>query len=529
VKASAIIVIGGLVALGAADRANAAPAWCKDASFRGDVDASDLSSKEPEEVVVALAHATCAPTPEVEAHRAEIEAGRKAWGQRLGMEEDDWADVIAWVNADGGRAARLELSTKDVAQFTPLDQVKAISDGFPRPGGNGNYRDPIYVTDALETSLTHAGRYAFIRHCLKAEASIGSRTPPAATWALCQDDIEKLDLAKLHAELRADKGHGGDVKMALRFELRDLPKRLEQHAEAVQAALKLDPVYKQMFDAAAAGRRDWEATLGKDAKLLELAQQMDSATWSASRRQFEGCQEKTAAALEAAVAKVPASTFKDMEDERNDLYGGFAKNAGPALLAIPEVNLAAAAYVTCEPDTGTGDFLAYYLGETVGFRGPRSAGFSRMLAEKLTLDDLNARLEWPETSRPYRRSGGSMGSAGGVVASTKMDGDFVVVTLERLIVKTRECVESHRTNRISRILPDGAIEYETVCDKMGTVSRDKTWADFRIRKAYAPLLKPGVKFSSVLAKNQELGTDVIALWPNRNADSPSWLVGARVK
>ncbi len=527
-KALFVFAIIGGVALAAPGRAHAAPEWCKGATFSGELDLGELASTDPTEVVVALAHATCAPTAQAEAHRAEIERSRKAWGKTLGMADGDWADVIAWANAGEGRNVELRLSTKDVTKFTPIDQYVAITEGFPRPGGNGNYRDAIYVSDALESSLGEVGRYAFIKSCLATARDVGSSSPPAATWALCQVDLDRLDLAKLHEELSADTAHRGDLKMALRFELRDLPRRLEEHARAVQAAWQLDPVYEQMFAAAKAGRLEWEATLGKDQKLLELAQQMDSAVWAASRRQLEGCQEKTAAALEAAVAKVPASTFKGMQDERNDLFGGFAKNAGPALLAVPEVNLAAAAYVLCQPSTGTGDFLAYYLGETVGHRGPRSAGFSRMLAEKLTLDDLNARLEWPETSRPYRRVGGSMGSAGGVVASTKIDGDFVIVTLERLIVKRNECVESHRTNRISRILADGTIEYELVCDKMGIVSHDRTWADFKIRKAFAPLLEPGVKFSSVLGKD-DLGTDVIALWPNKAAETPSWLVGARVK
>lgn len=516
-----LFAISALLSATGAGSATAAPDWCKGASFSGDADTSKLSSSDATEVVVELAHATCAPTAETEASRAQIDKARQAWGQKLGLGDTDWADVIAWVNAGSGRSVKLDFSTRDVAQFTPIDQYKAISDGFPRPGGNGNYRDAIYVTDALETALSQTGRYAYVKQCLAAEA--------AATWALCQEDIEKLDTARLLEELRGDAAHGGDVKMMLRFELRELPQRLEQHAAAVQAAWKLDPVYKQMFEAAATGRREWHAGVGQDRKLLDLVQQMDSASWAASRKQLEGCQEKTAAALEAAIARLPAATFKGMQDERDDLFGGFAKNAGPALMAVPEVNLAASAYVLCQPDTGTGDFLAYYLAETVGQRGPRTAAFSRMLNEKLTLDDLNARLEWPETSRPYRRVGGSMGSVGGVVASTKIEGETVIVTLERLIVKANECVESHRTNRISRILPDGTIEYETICDKMGIVSHDKTWGDFKIRKVFAPLLKPGVKFSSVLGRNDNGVADVIALWPQKTAEKPSWIAGAGVK
>ena len=509
----------------AASPAFAAPDWCKGASFDDTLDAGDLSSDDPEKVVVALAQATCAPTPETEAHASEIEASRQAWGKRLGMSDADWGDVLGWVQSGRGRRVKLEPSTKDATKLTPIDQYVVLTEGFPRPGGNGNYRDPIYIADALDANLSQVGRYAYVRSCLALEADT-SGTPPAASWALCQEDLDRLDVGKLGEDLRADTAHGGDVKMQLRFELLGLKARLAEHAEHVQAAWKLDPVYKQMFETAAAGRRDWDEGLGKNRALTDLALQMDSAFWSSSRRQLEGCEEKTAAALVAAVGKVPAATFKAMKDERFDPYGGFATTAGPVLAAIPEVSLAAAAYVLCQPTTGTGDFLAVYLQQTVGYRGPRTSAFSRMLAEKLTLDDLNARVRWPETERPYVRRGGTMGSAGGVIAAVKPDGDTVTVTLERFIVKQNECIESHRTNKLRRIQPDGTLEYELICDKMGIVSHDQTWGDFHIRGAFASLLKPGVKFSSV---NGEKSADVIVMWPSKTAEMPSWLLGASLK
>lgn len=527
-KTIAAIAIGAVTAWASTASAGAAPAWCKDASFQDELESKDLSSTDPEVLIVAFAHAMCAPSAEAEVHRAEIDKSRAAWGKRLGMVEGDWADVIAWINAREGRDVRLEYSTKEVARFTPIDQYKAIVDGFSLSGGNGSYADPIYVADALGEGLSEVGRYGYLLRCLGASTSVTSSTPPAATWAVCQGDVESFDLAKFHAQLRADSEHGGEVKMMLRLAVFDLRKRLEEHAAAVQAAWKRDPVYKQMFETAAAARRDWASGLGKATQLLELAQRMDSAFWAGSRKQYEGCEAATAAALEAAVAKVPASTFKAMKDERFDPYGGFAATAGPVLAANPEVNLAASAYVQCRPRTGTSDFLAYYLANTVPMRGPRTAAFARMLTEKLTLDDMNERIYWPETERPYRRVGGTLGSAGGVVAKTKLEGNLVIVSLERLIVKQKECVESHATNKISRILPDGTIEYQRICDKMGVVTHDQTWGDFQIRKEYAPLLKKGVKFSAVNSPDDG-GADVIVMWPDKKTEMPTWLLGARLK
>jgi hypothetical protein len=520
-----------LVTVGAAATASAAaPAWCKGSSFSGEPDLRILSREDapPDDLMLALAHATCAPTAEAEANRASIDQARAAWGKRMGMTEADWADMVAFADANGGRNTKVEYSTKDFAQFTPIDQYKAIVDGFEQGGGNGSLEDPIYNADALEGRLSEVGRFAWIRECLKAETSVTSKAPPAATWALCQADIEKFNLQKFGDDLRGDGAHPGDVKMKIRFEARNLERELKEHAERVQAAWKLDPVYKQMFDVAAAGRKEWEGGLGKNKALLDLALQMDAAFWGRSRKMSEGCEAKTAAALATAVGKIPASTFKAMKDERFDPFGGFVTTAGPLLMKNPEINLAATAYVLCQPKTGTGDFLATYLDQTVGYRGPRTAAFSKMLEEKLTLDDMNEKIYWPETRRPYRRVGGTMGSAGGVVASTKMDGNFVVVSLEKLIIKQNECIQSHRTGRLARILPDGTLEYETVCDKMGIVSHDKTWADFKIRKEFAPLLKKGVKFSSVNSPDGE-GADVVVTWPSKNTDVPNWLVGAEIK
>src|SRR5439155_24178905 len=127
-----------------------------------------------------------------------------------------------------------------------------------------------------------------------------------------------------------------------------------------------------------------------------------------------------------------------------------------------------------------------------GYRGPRTAALTRVIAEKITLDDLNARIEYPTfQSRPYWRSHGAIGSAGGVVDTIKASDDVLHVDLGKTRVKRKECIKSHSTNRLSRILSDGTIEYEEICDQTGMVSHDTTWGTFKIKKDYAPLLKKG--------------------------------------
>lgn len=513
------------VALVATARAaQAAPAWCKDASFDGDVDMSDLSSKDPSEVIVALAHATCAPTDESRAQQKEIDQSRAAWGKRLGMTDADWADVVDYVATNEGRDIHVEFSTKDATRFTPLDQYKALTDGFPMPGGNLPFKDPLYVTDMFDGNLSEVARYAYVDTCLRAE---GSGQPPVATWAICQADLDAFDADKFADELRKDTAHRGDIKVALRLAAMDLKKRIKEHAAQVKSALAQDPVYPRMFEVAKQARADWAAGLGKRQDLLGLALRMDAAMFAGSRKLYEGCEDVTQKALADAIAKVPAGAFKGMQDQRWDPFHGFAQTAGPVLLENPEVNLAAIAYVDCAPQTGAFDFVATYLRDTPGFRGPRSAALSRLMLEKLQLDDMNARLEWPESVRAWPGPHGTVTSAGGVIASIKPEGDVLVVTLEKLIVKRLECTASHSTGRVERIHVDGRVDYVSVCDKSEVVTHNEQWDDFKIRKSYAPLLRKGVKFSVNYGADGK--GDVLAIWPSKTAEQPSWLLGAVVK
>jgi hypothetical protein len=504
----------------AARPAAAAPAWCRGAQIAADVELNELSSQDPREVIEAFVKATCAPSEEVTSHAAQIEQGRKAWGKRLGMEEGDWADAVAWVAASEGRDTRLGYSTKDATQFTAIDQYVAITSHFALENG-ASFRDWIYTADAFDAQLTQVGRLGVMRVCLKEDA-------PSA-WAICQGDLDAFDLGTFGAQLRADAGHPGDQKMELRLAALELTGQLKDHAAKVAAAWKQDPAYKQMFEVSARGRAEWATTMAKQTSLIALALQMDSASRSSSRHQREGCEATTAAALATAAGKIPGARFKGLKDEREDPFGGFAKAVAPIITDDPELSLAAIAYIQCQPASGTSALLARALAWEIGYRGPRSMAWARMLAAKITLDDASAKIDWPGRVRNY---GGDInkGSAGAVVASTRIDGDLVIATPAPLLVKVEVCQQSHSSNRITRIRGDGVIEYEDICDKSAMVTQDHRWAPFKIKKAYAPLLAKGVKFSAVYGQDEDDGrADVVAVWPNEKAEVPSWFLGAKVK
>src|SRR5204862_3335942 len=145
-----------------------------------------LSARDPRDVIITFAKAVCAPTPEAEAGGAEIEKARQAWSKKLHMTDADWGDAVAYAKSDY-RNERFEYSTKDLAAFTPIDQWKALSDAFSRPGGNAPFHDPSYIADALESRLSAVGRFAYIEACL----GLGSQSVtsiPHVTWPLCQGD-----------------------------------------------------------------------------------------------------------------------------------------------------------------------------------------------------------------------------------------------------------------------------------------------------------------------------------------------------
>lgn len=479
-------------------------------------------------MVKILTKATCTPSPEVTQRAAEIEKARQAWGKKLGMADADWADAVAFANVDGA-AERIKVSTKDFATMTPLDQYQVIDDGMSMPGGN-RFDDRAYLTDAFEPNLTEVGRLAFIKNCITSRASqVGG---DAAAFAICQGDLDAFDVAKFGTQLHADTAHDGAQKMQVRLQMYDLKATgLKEHDKDVKQIFEKDVAYKKLWDAAKQGRAEWANSFGKDATGLALMQKMDSAYFFQSRNGFAGCEATTGAALDAAIAKhAPVKLFKGLQDVRRDPYDGVAKVVGPALAAVPEIAWAAMPYVLCQPKRQRADFLAYFIQDTPGQRGPRAAAYSKMIAASVVLDNMSDKVEYPSYSRPYASVGGEMGSAGSTIKSVKVSGNVLEVELEKLIVKRMECISSHATNRITQITRNGSVVYESICDKSGIVAHDETWAPFKINKVWQPLLKKGVRFSAIYGGGGgDQGSDLIATWPSKTAPLPNTILGVPVK
>ena len=144
---------------------------------------------------------------------------------------------------------------------------------------------------------------------------------------------------------------------------------------------------------------------------------------------------------------------------------------------------------------------------------------------RLTYDKVGARLAFP----PIKPFGGSHPdgtlqgrSTGGAIKSVKRNGDTLTVEHQPLLVKTRDCVRSHKTGRVAKLHGDGRVQYEEVCDRSELRTHDNRWVPSEVSAKYAAWLKPGAVFS-------QSGKDVIAVWPSASAKVPSMVLGGAVK
>ena len=526
-KQYVFVVVAGLAWLGGSRLASAgAPAWCGSAKFEANSsDVRSAASNDPGQAIAAIATTLCAGGADVEPHRAEIEAARAAWSKKLAMQDADWVDAVAFAS-DRSHALKEDLSAKGLAALTPIDQYVAIDAGFKDASGY-QMTDGLYTTDALEARLTEVGRLAFVELCIKNE-SVARADGDVVKWAICQADLDRFDAAKFADQLRSDTAHDGISRMLLRFKVFALPGELKDYNDRKAALFKKDDAYKKIFEVALKARGEWASGVGANARLLQLVEDNDSGALFHSRKLFEGCEAKTAEALAAAVSTLPAKAFAAMHDVRDDPFKGFAAAAGPLLVNTPVVNLAATAFTECNHGTPTAEFLGEYLQAVPGQRGPRNAALGAVMGETFKFDDTDAKkLSYPAFgTRPYQRSGGAISSAGGVVKSVKPDKDALEVSLEKTSVVQEDCMQSHHTNRLSRLRPDGTLEYESICDKTAMVKHDTTWSNFKVNPAHAKWLKPGVQFSAVMSN--KFG-DVIAIWPSKAAKTPSIVLGGTLK
>ncbi|CAN5711209.1 hypothetical protein BH11MYX1_BH11MYX1_18940 [soil metagenome] len=505
-----LVIVGGVLL--AVSSASAGPAaWCKGAK-PDEGDLSRLNSKDARDIVLAYVNVECGPTPEVEAHRAEIEAGRAAWSKKLGMVEADWADAVAWAQKNHDEI-KPDLSTKKLSEMTPIDQYAVMFDN-----NSGDF-DAIYLGDVFDAKLSEVGRLEVIHSCIRHHSEGGNEV----IWAACAQDIASFNLQKFSDELRADSAHKGEIKQKLRILAFNLANELKDHDKEVKELLASDPAWKKLFELGAQARVEWPAIAAKNAEYLALASDLESAFIAQSRSMFEGCDARTYAALGKAVGELKADTFKKMFDVRMDPFKGFGYQAAPTAMKTPSVFLSSIAVALCNQRKGLAGLLGSALEAVPSLRGPRNYAVGKMEFSGIQLDKVGAKIEKTRLQRPYssRQAAGYMRSIGAPIKSIKKKDGKLEITPTALMVKREDCVKEHTTNHIDRVV-NGELRYEIQCDKTAMVMHDEAWMPFSIDTRYEGVVKPGMLIS---VSDQ----DVIAIWPSANATKPSWILAGPIK
>jgi hypothetical protein len=536
----AIFTVSMVVALVIGARAAAqVPAWCAGVKnnridVSGDLGRA-LRDDEPRDTLKNLAGRLCQPDAEAAAHLPELEAARQKWSKRLDLIEADWADVADYatlgqgermngkvrINTDGQELGIGESVKRPWSAYDALDQYVTISSDTGLASGSFAL-DHNYFVDALGAGLTELGRFAYVKGC------VGTKRP--VQWAMCQGDVAALDLKRVASELRANKAYGGADKMRVRIEVDELKPALVAHAARVKSLIAGDPAYGQLFEAASAARKEWDGRARTDAALIALAAAMDDARATNSRRALAGCEDKTWTAWKGALGTMPAKKFEGMHDDHEGGQNFLALAIGP-MLGNPRVYLASVALITCvtlsQERGAPRDVLIRSLGDRMvrwpGARGPRTATETAIMTAGITLDDRDAKLEYPEAYRDFGGGGGSHGGGGsGVVGSVAPSGKTATVEFKKQMAKCTSCQEWKDTNHITAIRDNGQLTYERTCVKSQTVTCDKSDRPQIVNARYVEGVKPGM-FVSVIE-------DVVtAAWAKPGAPVPTLVCGVPVK
>jgi hypothetical protein len=468
-----------------------APAWCAKAEGRLDSNSKDaITGKDPRWALYYLVGATCKPDQEAQTLTKELAAARAKWNKKLDMTEQDWADVAEWASQDQGSRMNSDIpkpNKKAWSTLSPVEQYGLIAGDFNDDG-------PAYSADALGAKLTEVGRFGYIRTCLKARDD-----EQPVTWAMCQPDIDAFDRKKFTTELRMDTAVSGYQRMSIRLLMADFDQELKDHAEAVKKLFAKDAGYQTVFKTAAQGYKDFAKT---DAAMIQLAADMDDARITNSRKAFDGCSAKAWPAWKKAVSGIPAKKFANFKREPGD-ENEIVQAAG-VIAGDPAGYLATVSLYICEGiggERGKMDYLIKAIGNTAsrwpGYRGPRTSAQTAVMANGVTLDDRDAKIDYPDARHAWMEQNMSSGGGGrGVVASVKVTGDKAVVTFKKEFEKQEQCTSWKSSNRITQITSSGSLIYESWCTASKSVTVDRSFGPQTVKARYVEGLKPGMVFTN---------------------------------
>lgn len=495
---------------------SAAPTWCKGGDEKPSYDMKTLYT-EPDVhfALLGLVAASCYPESDVAAQGKQLAAARAAWSKKLGLVEDDWADVSEWAHLQRHLRGDTRIDERDRqapwSAYSPLDQFGILS------GASMSDVDAAYIADGFGAKLTQLGRLGYVADCL----GHGSQDP-AVFYAMCATDAATLDLGKLSAEIRADTTHSAGDRMTARLVAYDLlTVQLPKYFADAKALRAKDPAYATMFALGETAHKEWAKV---DPRWISLVADLDDARVTGSRKASAGCEARTWEAWKAVITAIPVKRFAAIHPEPGN---SFAIQLVPAVTAEPNGYLAALALNECANLEGKEDLLTGAIGAALvrwpGFRGPRTATQTAILTANLKLDARDATLDFPKVHRGWiKGDGNAQNYVLGVVAAVKVEGESATVTFAKQKVKQTRCAKGHYTSQISQIMSDGTVHYYYVCDtEVQETIEVPPSPPLKVVARYAAGLKAGMTVS--------ITNDVVAVAYAKGGTTPLLVTGIEVK
>ena len=522
-----------LVAGGVADAGRGKPKWCRsDMEQEGD---DYLKKGDFKHQLQATAYVLCTPDQQHDADAAaNADAKYKELSARFGFTDDDWADVAAWSGDVDRYSMKRPDQKKPWSQLTPMEQYVSVEHNWIGSENRQGSLDPATFVDALGPKLSELARLAWLDKCLTAKGNHGYQV----LWALCQPDVEAFDAKKVLAEIKAEPSYAPNERMMVRVEAVEMQQRIADHAAEMKALLASDPIYGQMVDMVKKAHADWAGRWKSPSPALAMMGSMEDALVTNSRHATEGCKAKTWDVLKAVVPKIPAKQFEIQRKEKEydtEYMRRLRETVSEALLNDVDGYNAAVAYTMCwaiEPLNDMHEKRPDALGQAVeqlasrwpGYRGPRTAAWTNIMKAGLTPDDRDARIDYPDVSRPYLdpNRNGSFGGTMGTVTKATPKGDQIHLEFLKHKVKWLQQYGCHNTNHIRGVMANGEFDYEYVCAGATEKTSEEGPSPYDVNKDTGAVVKPGMVIAA-------FADELFAAWKDSKATVPQLVLGQPVK
>lgn len=395
-------------------------------------------------------------------------------------------------------------SVKAPDKTAALSSWSAVQQWMPFLGHAGNRRSDygygnesgwLALADELGDKLSALGRASLVDMCFR---NVDEGSKSALVWAVCGDDVAKVDVRKAEAELTAAKITD---KAEVMKQITESLEKAKKIGASVEAAAKSDPGLASVLKLAADARTEWAgyASKNKDAIDRYLALKDGVRSGKSNDAAFSGCFEATSAPFQKLVK---ATKFPQ------DVGGDPMLSYLSYLTKTTDGYITTVAYAACAWAYDKAGEAIYVGAANQGGGGARAGARSLALAKamdpafvpkfaerSLSWDDMKSKWKYgiQMTGVEWRYS--IMTPTRGAVAGLAKDSDSTSkVTFKGNTVDA--CLQWNDTKKIVGFRPDGSVQYDKVCAKRGTIPNQTT--PISVPTKYAAGIGAGVSLVAVL-------------------------------